>query len=152
MSQVDFAKDYLREANLRLKTADHALSDKAHAYCVRQCQEAIELGLKAALRLIGIDYPKWHDVGIVLVRAKERFPPWFQLLIPQMESISKLLAAQRESAMYGIEMHKRFPSSLFTEQNAQESIRDAKFCVENVEKLLETILNPDEIEPVRSPE
>ena len=54
--------------------------------------------------------------------------------------------------MYGMELHKRFPSNLFTEQNAQESLRDAKFCVESVEKLLEMIMKPDEIEPEKSPE
>lgn len=128
------------------------MSEKAHAYCVRQCQEAVELSLKAALRLIGVDYPKWHDVGIVLARVKERFPEWFQLLIPQIESISKLLAAQRESAMYGMELHKRFPSNLFTEQNAQESLRDAKFCVESVEKLLEMIIEFVENEKTKEAE
>ena len=52
-------KSYLNEAKLRLKTAITAFRDGEYAYCIRQCQEAVELSLKAALRLVGIEPPKW---------------------------------------------------------------------------------------------
>ncbi|NVM53204.1 MAG: HEPN domain-containing protein [Candidatus Helarchaeota archaeon] len=140
MSQIDFAKDYLDGSKLRLETAENALNKNVYAYCIRQCQEATELSLKAALKLIGIDYPKWHDVGIVLVKEKVRFPSWFQKIIPKLNNISKLLASQREAAMYGIEISKKSPSSVFTKENAENALEDAKFCVNNVEKLLNSIV------------
>ena len=66
---------------------------------MRQSQEAVELSLKAALRLIGIDYPNWHDVGSVFEKEKIQFPLWFQNKIPTLEKISAFLAAQREISM-----------------------------------------------------
>jgi HEPN domain-containing protein len=40
---------------------------------VRQCQEAVELLLKASLRLVGAEPPKWHDVGTILKKKKRDF-------------------------------------------------------------------------------
>ncbi len=74
MNNIELAQAYIEEARRRIRTAEQALSEKAYAYCIRQCQEAVELLLKAALRLVGIELPKWHDVGPVLVRFQDRFP------------------------------------------------------------------------------
>jgi len=57
------ARGYLEEARRRIRTAKLALEEGAYAYCIRQCQEAVKLALKSALRLYGIEAPKWHDVA-----------------------------------------------------------------------------------------
>ena len=54
LNNLDLAKSYVNEARLRLDTAESAFNKGAYAYCVRQCQEAVEFLLKAALRCIGI--------------------------------------------------------------------------------------------------
>lgn len=77
LNNIEMCKSYLNEAKLRLKTAITAFRDGEYAYCIRQCQEAVELSLKAALRLVGIEPPNWHDVGPVLREERERFPQWF---------------------------------------------------------------------------
>jgi len=43
----------MEEALRRIKTARLALEEGGLAYCIRQCQEAVELSLKAALRMVG---------------------------------------------------------------------------------------------------
>jgi len=139
LNQLDFAKAYLNESKLRLETAQNVIDKDAYAYCIRQSQEAVELSLKAALRLIGIDFPKWHDVGIVLIKEKERFPTTFQDNIHKLASISKYLAAQREPAMYGEEISRKSPSSMFSKEDAQDAIKKAKICIEDVEKLFRAI-------------
>ena len=136
MKVTDFVMDYMNQAEIRLETAEMALNKKAYAYCIRQCQESVELCLKAALRLIGIDYPKWHDVGVVLEKEKGRFPSEFQAAVSKLVSISKFLAAQREAAMYGEEISKRSPSSLFSKENAVEALEHAKFTYSKLEKLV----------------
>ena len=68
------ARSYLEEALRRIKTAKQALEEDAYAYCIRQSQEAVELALKGALRLVGIEPPKWHDVSPVLLEQHKRFP------------------------------------------------------------------------------
>ena len=97
MNNVELAQSYIEEAKRRLKTAEMALSEDAYAYCIRQSQEAVELLLKASLRLVGIEPPKWHDVGPVLIEYSDRFPKWFRNEIPQLAAISRWL--RREGAL-----------------------------------------------------
>jgi len=79
----------------------HLLRNGNYPYVLRQCQEAVELLLKAALRLVGIEPPKWHDVGAILKREVERFPGWFRSEVPKLARISRKLRREREPAMYG---------------------------------------------------
>ena len=140
MNNKDLAMDHFNGAKIRLETAENVINKKAYAYCVRQCQEAVELSLKAALRLLGIDFPKWHDVSEVFMSEKDRFPDFFQNNIPKIASISKSLSSKRELAMYGDEERKKSPSDIFNKKIADEELKNAKFCVGKVEKLFELFL------------
>ena len=137
LNNKDLAKYHFNGAKIRLETAENVINKKAYAYCVRQCQEAVELSLKAALRLLGIDFPKWHDVSEVFVSEKDRFPDFFQNNIPKIASISKSLASKRELAMYGDEERKKSPLDIFNKKIADEALKNAKFCREQVENLFE---------------
>lgn len=68
------ARSYIRQAEERLHHARESLDRGNYPYVMRQSQEAVELLLKAALRLVGADVPKWHDVGSILRKEKRRFP------------------------------------------------------------------------------
>ncbi len=63
MNNIELAKAYLEEACRRVRVARWTLSE--YAYHIRQCQEAAELSLKAALKLVNIEPPKIRDVGPV---------------------------------------------------------------------------------------
>jgi len=63
----------------------------------------VELLLKAALRLVGVEPPRWHDVGPVLRREAQRFPHWFGRDIAVMARYSRRLRREREPSMYGDE-------------------------------------------------
>ena len=68
MKLVEMAEAYLRQASFRLRYAGDALRAGNHPYALRLSQECVELSLKAALRLVGIEYPKVHDVsGLSLI-------------------------------------------------------------------------------------
>jgi hypothetical protein len=41
---------------------------------VREAQEIVELSLKGMLRQVGVESPKWHDVGGFLLQFGDRFP------------------------------------------------------------------------------
>jgi len=84
LDSLTLAKSHLNQARERVKHAKEALETGNYAYVIRQCQEAVELSLKAALRIVSIEPPKWHDVSPVLKREKERFPRWFQEKIPEL--------------------------------------------------------------------
>ncbi|MDW8062032.1 MAG: HEPN domain-containing protein [Nitrososphaerota archaeon] len=95
------ARSYIEEAGRRLKVAEVMLKERAYAYCIRQSREAVELLLKAALRIVGVEPPKWHDVGPVLVEFPDRFPEWFREKIPELSATSRWLRREREPSMYG---------------------------------------------------
>ena len=91
MNNVEMARSYIDEASRRIKTAEIALNEEAYAYCIRQSQEAVELALKAALRLVGIEPPKWHDVSPVLPEQRNRFPSWFKDKLEEISSTYTLI-------------------------------------------------------------
>ena len=136
MNSLELAKSNLKQAKERLKHAGEALETGNYPYVVRQCQEAVELALKAALRLVGIEPPKWHDVGPILRRERSRFPKWFQELADELASISRSLRKERELAMYGDEEAGIPPEELYVRRDAEEALKQANEVVGIVEKLM----------------
>jgi len=130
------AKSYLRQAEERLKHAKEALSDGNYAYVIRQSQEAVELALKASLRIVGIEPPKFHDVGPILRRNSNSFPEWFRKEIDKMASISRILRREREPSMYGDEELALPPNELYTFEDAKTAIDSCTFILDNCKKLL----------------
>ncbi len=140
MNNIELAKSNLKQAEERLKHAREALESGNYPYVVRQSQEAVELSLKGALRLAGIEPPKWHDVGPLLRRERARFPQWFQELVDDLASISRSLRKERELAMYGDEEIGVPPEELYTRKDATQALEDALRVVEVVKRLLNETL------------
>jgi len=133
----ELAEHYLEEAGRRLRTAERAFREGAYAYTVRQSQECVELSLKAALRLVMVEYPKKHDVGGVLERESNRFPSWFRDMLPEMAKASSSLAEKRSLAVYGDEVAGRGPESLFNEEDGRRALKSAETVYRMCRKLLE---------------
>jgi HEPN domain-containing protein len=135
MDMFRLGADYLRGARSRLLDAESALRRGDYPEVVRYSQEAVELSLKACLRMAGIEYPKVHDVGDELKFNALKFPTWFSTGIEEFARISAELAIKRAASMYGIEAAGKGPSDLFDKEEAELSIREAKLVYENAEKL-----------------
>ena len=71
MTNVSLAQSYLIKARKRLKILSVLLDEAAYSDVVREAQEIVELALKGMLRQVGIEPPKWHDVGGVLEEYRE---------------------------------------------------------------------------------
>jgi len=137
LKSIDMSRAMLQQALQRLKTVKMAMRDKGYAYAVRSAQECVELSLKAALRGLGIEYPKKHDVSKVLKRVKNRFPEWFEA--ETFASISKELTEKREPAMYGDELRMIPTSTLFDRGDAEEALKKAERVYRASEKLIKTL-------------
>jgi HEPN domain-containing protein len=97
MNSLEIAEAYLKEARIRIKYAELSLNeDKDYAFCVRICQEAVELSIKACLRLVGIEYPKTHDPGKILLEHSKRFPSWLRNEVNNIADIFRWLRAERD--------------------------------------------------------
>lgn len=136
MNSKKMAEGYLKEAEIRLETARNSLKKEFYAYVIRQCQESVELSLKSALRFVGIEAPKWHDVGINLREEKDKFPKYFRKEIQKLSAISRELRREREPSMYGDEELEIPAEELYTEFDAEKSLKDAEFVFNLCKKLI----------------
>jgi len=131
------ARDYLRRAEARLISARYALEKGYYPEVVRYSQECVELSLKACLRLVGVEYPKVHDVGDILRAESERFPGWFREEVDRLAEISRDLAEKRAPSMYGVEVAGKSPEELFNKDDAVKALEDAELVHKLARSLLE---------------
>ena len=136
MNNLEMAENGLRQARVRIRYAEHALTQGEYPYVIRQSQEAVELALKSALRLAGIEPPKWHDVGPILKDNSHRFPPWFAEKIEELASISRELRREREPSMYGDEETSTPPYKIYSRQDSEKALSNAGKVVNICERLL----------------
>jgi len=69
VTSESLARSYLVKAQKRLKALAVLRDEDAHSDVVREAQELVELALKGVLRAIGVEPPKFHDVGGAAHRA-----------------------------------------------------------------------------------
>jgi HEPN domain-containing protein len=73
LTNTTLAKSYLMKAQVRLKILDLLFENQAYSDVVGEAQEVVELALKGMLRQVGIEPPKYHDVGPFLIDHRQRF-------------------------------------------------------------------------------
>jgi len=132
------AISYIKGAGARLETVKGAVNRGDLSYAVRQAQECVELCLKSALRFVGIEPPKWHDVGIILKKERNRFPEWFKKEMDRFAFISKRLRREREQSMYGDEDVGLTPDELYSEYDAKIALEDARFVYMKCSELIKS--------------
>ncbi|MDP2871693.1 MAG: HEPN domain-containing protein [Bacillota bacterium] len=138
MTNRGAAENSIKRAGIVLQEAE-ALSAAGHwNLSVRRCQESVELALKGALAWAGVEVPKVHDVGPLLRLNVGRFAPQFAEAIPQLASISRALRAERELSFYGDPESGIPPEELYTEDDALEALRKARFVLDQCKGILAT--------------
>lgn len=86
------------------------------------------------LRYKGIDVPKQHDVGYILLEYKDMFPSEVAKDIPKIAEISKYLRKEREFALYGdIDF---IPTEEYNKLDGEKAMKDAEFVVKVSERLI----------------
>jgi len=137
MTNERLARGYFEEAEGRLRHLDALLLEKRFATVVRQAQEVVELLLKAALRLVGIEPARTHDVSQIIHQNAGRFPDWFRASIEELSRISTELAQDRGPSFYGDEVRGIPPDELFHEADARTALERARFVFGFCQRLLE---------------
>ena len=134
MNTKTLAQSYLEKATKRLRVLEVLMEEEAFSDVVREAQELVELALKGMLRYVGIDPPKWHDVGPIIAEHRDLFPEDMQNSLNRLMEISKRLRREREFAFYGdIDF---IPTEEYTRENALEAIDDARFVLEKSTALI----------------
>lgn len=125
MNTSQVARSNLERTALILEEAQRYQQRVVWNLVLRRCQEAVELALKGALLWAGLEVPKVHDIGIFLQQNRNRFPPEFAPLIPNLASTSRALRIERERSFYGDEDGGLPPELLYDERDAAEALTKA---------------------------
>lgn len=134
MTANDLAQSYLIKSQKRLKMLEWLFKEDDYSDVVREAQEVVELCLKGMLRAVGIEPPKFHDVGKLLIEHEEKFKPINIKDLKKTARISKELRKERELAFYvDIDF---IPTEEYTMDDAKNAIKDANFVVDIARKVI----------------
>ncbi|NOY63788.1 MAG: HEPN domain-containing protein [Nitrospirae bacterium] len=134
MTSEDLARSYLSKAEKRLKVLALLLKEEDYSDVIREAQELVELCVKGMLRAVGIEPPKFHDVGFLLLEHKERFRPIKLKDLRKAARISKRLRKEREFAFYGdIDF---IPTEEYSKKDAVQAVEEAKWVVKLAQNII----------------
>lgn len=103
------------------------MREEAYSDVLQESQKIAELALKGMLRNAGIEPPKWHDVGSLIVEYKNRFPKTVAGRSEELAEVSKWLRKEREFSFYGeIDF---IPTQEYSKQDARKAIKGARLAV-----------------------
>jgi HEPN domain-containing protein len=122
MTSQGIARSHRRRAARVMREAERLLAEEDWSLCVRRCQEAVELALKALLRAAGAEVPKVHDVSGALRRNVDRLPPAVAAEIDMLVSTSRRLREERELAFYGDEDTGTEAGALYSRADAEQAL------------------------------
>lgn len=128
MTNSSLARSYLKKALARLGLLQILQKRRAYSDVVREAQEIVELALKGMLRHVGVEPPKWHDVGNLLVQHSGRFEQKVALRLPRLAETSEWLRGERELSFYGdVDF---IPTEEYTREHGLRAITEARFVVQ----------------------
>lgn len=110
------------------------MAEEDYSDVIREAQEIVELAQKGMLRQVGVDPPKWHDVGPIMIENSALFPEKEKKHINKLAKISKWLRKERELSFYGdIDF---IPTEEYSLSDAKRAINDAEFTVKAAKRLI----------------
>ncbi len=88
MTNSSLAQSYLKKAEQRLRILKILQVGEDYSEVIREAQEAVDLCTKAMLRQAGIEPPKWHDIGGLLLEHRKGFASEVREALPPVWSRS----------------------------------------------------------------
>ena len=122
MTSECIARDYLRRAQTRRLTLETFLTAELHGDVMRETQEIVELIFKGALRFIGVEPPKRHDVHDIVERFLDRLPTEWTQAVEELRVMLNRLAEERGRAFYGDEVTGTPSSELYGPDDARQAV------------------------------
>lgn len=120
---------FLRAERIIKRDIRGALQEDDFNMVVRRAQESVELTLKGALTILGIEYPKVHDVGKVFGEVVERkIGGVNRSTLERIVHISAQLSEDRAPSFYG--------ERSYGKEEAEEAYHGALFVLNAVKEML----------------
>jgi HEPN domain-containing protein len=127
VTSISLARSYFLKPRKRLWALETLFEHQAYSDVVREAQELVELALKGMLRFVGIEPPKRHDVGRLVLANRDRLPQGVAAVAERLEQMSRQLQEERERAFYGDEDF--IPTDEYTYEEAAAALEGARFVV-----------------------
>jgi len=132
MTNLEKGKKLIGESEELLKESKRAYQSSLYNITVRRSQETVELALKGLLVILGIEYPKIHDVGMVFyeqviikgVKIEEKD-------LEKIKFISSRLVKEREASFY---MERDYDK-----EETEEALEDAEFVFSKINQLVKSV-------------
>jgi HEPN domain-containing protein len=123
----------LRESERILRReVEGALNEGDFNLTVRRAQEVVELCLKGALKMLGVEYSRVHDVAPLFSEQVQKKREGVEVgVLEKIEEISLWLSQARAPAFY-------FERE-YGEEDARQAHRDARFVLAEVKKMVGVI-------------
>lgn len=135
MNNHKSAKGFVQDAQLIHEEAEESFKKNHYHRVVRKCQESCELAIKGLFKEMGIDYPKSHRLGPVILKELKNKSGVTNEEVDRLHVYSDSLALEREVSFYGDE--EGTPADeLFEKDDAQEALAKAKWVLEFVERFV----------------
>ena len=135
MRNDSLIRDHIERAGKRLLAVEVLHREESWADVVRECQEIVELCLKALLRASGMDVPRIHDVSALIQAQESSIGEPARSAIEKLVTASRTLRRDRELAFYGSE--DLTPSEFYTRQDADSAFEMALFTHRTVKETVE---------------
>jgi len=101
MKNFETGEKLIKEAEDYYLDLLQAYKRKSWNTVIRRAQEIVELSLKGLLKIMGVEYPKVHDIGWLLEKiALEKRVEIEKETIKKIREISANLARERSPAFY----------------------------------------------------
>jgi HEPN domain-containing protein len=130
ISNKELGKKLITEAERIYKwELNTAIENEDWNLAVRRAQEIVELSLKGALKFLGVDYPKVHDVGYVFIKeAKNKGMQLSEDNFMKIQEASKWLTEARASAFYA--------EKNYSKDDALRAYEDAVFVIQTIKNVI----------------
>lgn len=144
---LEYAEGLIKKARDLVSKAEEEFNRYGdHSNIVLWCQEAIELCGKAIFKIMGLDFPKEHQLlfaqkGEVKSEVKKllesEFPKYFAYKedIPRVVFLTYFWHDFYTIAKYGLSEINIPPGKLFLKEDAELALKHAKDCVNVAENL-----------------
>ena len=136
MTNYERGENLLNDAEIYYEEMQRMFEKGKWNIVVRRAQEVVELSLKGILKIMGIEFPKVHNVAPLFVTLlQEKGIELEKEVSDKILSISKILAKERAPAFYG--------EKVYLKEDAEKAQKGAKGILESINKIKNKIIkNP----------
>lgn len=138
-----YAKNLIEKSRNNIEKAEEILRNRyaVLSNVITLCQQSIELSTKALFKLMGIDFPRDHEIRFEVNETEELLKKDFPKNFYEKDKVPRLIFLTQFwkkfyiLAKYGNEKFNIGPDELFRKEEAEIALKHAKECYNVVNSL-----------------